>query len=103
MHPARLLRAAGVSKDFLVQMRQEARSLALTLKENAEKRKRTTEATATIAAQIRKGFGIVAVMEGIVMLHASHHVIEWRSMRSLKKKVGRPRKVRPRKKRLPPA
>ena len=99
---ARLLRAAGVSKDFLVQMRQEARSLALTIKDNAAHRQHRTQATATIASEIKKAQAIVAVLEGLVMLHAPGNIDEWRMMRSLKKKVGRPRKVRPRAKRLPP-
>ena len=95
MPHAKLLRSAGVSKDFLVQMRQEARSLALTTKENATRRKRRTEATATIASEIRKGLAVVATLEGLVLLHASpDQVDQWRSTRRRMKKVGRPRKPR---------
>lgn len=101
MPHARLLRAAGVSKDFLLQMRQEARSLALTLKENAELRRRRAEATAAIAAEIRKGQSILAVLDGLVLLHAPQNIDQWRLLRGTQKKIGRPRKIRPRRKSAP--
>lgn len=103
MPHARLLRAAGVSKEFLLQMRQEAHALALTTKENAAKRKHRTEATAAIAAEIKKGLAIVATLEGLVLLHASpEEVNHWRSTRQRRKKLGRPRKPRRRRPSLTP-
>ena len=100
MPHVKVLRAAGVSKDFLLQMRQEAHALALSLKQNAEKRKRRTEATATIASEIRKARSIVATLDGLVMLNATAEAQkEWRGARRPSKKVGRPRKVRRRKSR----
>ena len=103
MPHARLLRAAGVSKDFLIQMRQEAHALALTTRENAAKRKRRTEATAAIAAEIKKGLAIVATLEGLVLLHATPENVDLlRNTRRRMKKVGRPRKPRRRKPSLTP-
>lgn len=97
MPHARLLSSAGVSKDFLRQMRHEARALALTTRENAESRRRRRQATTALAAELRKGLGIVAVMEGIVMLHDPRNVEQWRIFRRIPKKLGRPRTVRRRK------
>lgn len=100
MPHARLLRSAGLSKDFLREMRHEARGLALTIKQSAEGRRRLREATATIASELKKGLGILSVMEGLVMLHAPRDKEEWQFARRIPKKVGRPRTVRRRKPRV---
>lgn len=101
MPHSRLLSSAGVSKDFLRQMRHEARGLALTTRENAASRDRRRKATASLAAEVKKGLAILAVLEGIVMLHAApNDVREWRDTRRIPKKIGRPRKVRRRKPRV---
>jgi hypothetical protein len=100
MPHARLLRSAGVSKDFLREMRHEARGLALTTKQSAEGRRRRREATATIASELKKGLGILSVMEGLIMLHAPREMEQWRLARRIAKKVGRPRTVRRRKPRV---
>lgn len=60
MPHARLLSSAGVSKDFLRQMRHEARGLALTTRENGESRRRRRQATTALAAELKKGLNIVA-------------------------------------------
>jgi hypothetical protein len=96
MPHTRLLVSAGVNKDVLRQMRHEARGLALTTKENVESRRRRRQATAGLAAELKKGTAIVAVMEGMVMLHDRSNIEEWRIMRRIPKKVGRPRRRRPR-------
>jgi hypothetical protein len=82
-------------------MRHEARGLALTTKENAASRDRRRQATASLASEVKKGLGMLAVMEGIVLLHAApKELAQWRIMRRIPKKVGRPRKVRHRKPRV---
>jgi hypothetical protein len=100
---ARLLRSAGVSKDFLRQMRHEARGLALSAKAAADTRRQRREATATLASELKKGLAIVAVMEGIVQLHGSRDLLDqWRTYRRIPKKIGRPRNPRRRKKAAAP-
>ena len=83
MPHARLLASAGVNKDFLRQMRQEARGLAITTRESSEFRRRRRQATAGLAAELKKGRGIVAVMEGMVMLHDRSNIEEWRILRRI--------------------
>lgn len=102
MPHAKLLSSAGVGKDFLKQMNHEARSLALTAKENAASRRRRAGLTAEIASELKKGLAILAVIEGMVVLHGTRdQIADWRMMRRRPKKLGRPRKVRPRGKRHP--
>lgn len=100
MPHSRLLAAAGVTRDFLREMRHEARRLALAAKQSAETRRRRSEATAAIASELKKGLAILAVLEGMVMLHAPQSMEQWKLARSVPKKVGRPRKIRRRKPRV---
>ena len=95
MPHAKLLSAAGVSKDFLRQMRHEARGLALTIKENAAIRRARADATRTLAAELRKAQHIVSVIDGIVHLNGTRDFIDdYMVIRQPFKKVGRPRKPR---------
>lgn len=102
MPHVKLLAAAGVTKDFLRQMNHEARSLALTVKQNAELRRRRVEVTAAIASELKKGLDILAVIEGIVVIHGTPDQVSlWRTVRKRRKKLGRPRTIRKRKSRPP--
>jgi hypothetical protein len=98
MPHTRLLSAAGVSKDFLREMRHEARGLALTVKQNDAIRRRNADATRTLAQELRKGLDILSVIDGILRLHATRDFLtQYDVMRRRRKKVGRPRKIRHRK------
>jgi hypothetical protein len=91
---ARLLASAGCSKDFLRQLRQEARALALAVKTTEKARQRTSVATAAIAAEFKKAMKTVTVIEGLVMLNyggdpATQAV--WRRTRRVSARIGRPK------------
>lgn len=101
MPHARLLASAGVSKDFLREMRQEARGLAMATRETADARSRRREATASIASELKKGRAVLSTITGILMLNAPENRMHWETMGRLGKKIGRPRKIRHRKPRPP--
>ena len=101
----KLLSAAGYSREFLRQLRQEAKDLALAANKTQAARLRCAQATATIAAELRKGMRTLTVMEGLVMHHHGSNdlaVSIWRNRRRVTKRIGRP-KTRTRANSRPPA
>lgn len=92
---AKLLRSAGCSKEFLSELRHEARSLALSAKTAAQGRRERAAATAGIAAEFRKVQKTLTILEGLVMLHFATQpalIAEWRGDRRVSKRLGRPPK-----------
>ena len=93
----KLLRAAGVSREFLQRFRAEAKQLALQAKTTRDARQRLTRATAAIEAELRKGRRTAGILEGLVMLHAGHDetfMKMWKHERRVGKRIGRPKKRR---------
>jgi hypothetical protein len=90
----KLLSSAGYSKDFLRQFRQEARDLALVVKNAESARLRRTKATDAIAAEFKKAMRTVMVIEGLVMHHLGsdkNTVAHWKNRRRVSARIGRPR------------
>ena len=91
---ARLLSAAGLSKDYLRAFRQEARDLGLAAKNAESARARRSKATHALAAEFRKAMKTLTVIEGLVMLHhgsGKNAVQHWKTRRRVSKRIGRPR------------
>jgi hypothetical protein len=91
---AKLLAAAGYSKEYLRDLRKEARALALTARTTEHARKRRSEVTATITDEFKKGMKTLMVIEGIVFREfAASPAIQrfWRNRRKVSARMGRPR------------
>ncbi len=71
MPHAALLRSAGITKDYLRQIRHEARSLALADRQRSASAANRKSATRGIAAEITKGIGTLGVIGGMITIHAS--------------------------------
>lgn len=89
-----LLRSAGVTKDFLRDLKAEARALALSTRERETWLARRSEATRIIRAEITKGLGAISTLDGLVALHAPEQLDGFRGVSGIHARVGRPRKVK---------
>jgi len=99
MPHAKLLRSAGISKDYLRQMRQEARGLALLASSRRSSRANRSRATRGIAAEISKALHTLGVIGGMVAIHAPDELGTWKKATGVQAPVGRPRQ--PRRRRRP--
>ena len=88
------LRSAGITKDFLRELKQEARTLALSTRELEDARRRRALATRTVKSEITRGLGALSTLEGLIALHAPDQLSSWKNITGVSKKLGRPRKVR---------
>lgn len=91
---AKLLAAAGYSREYLRDLRKEARALALTARTTEHARKRRSEVTAAIAGEFTKGMKTLMVIEGIVLREFAHSpdiLRFWRNRRKVSARMGRPR------------
>ena len=93
----RLLSAAGVGPEFMAAFRTEATRLAEATKQRRASVAERSRASRGIAKEIKHGFAALSVMEGLVSLHAPHEMKGWLIVSRPSKKVGRPRKIRRRK------
>jgi hypothetical protein len=94
---ARLLKSAGIDRAFIENYRERARELDTLVKRNAAARKKRADASAGIAKELKNGLLILGVIGGLIGLHAPQHVAYWQICSGVKKKLGRPRKIRRRK------
>lgn len=98
-----LLRSAGISKDDLRAMRQEARGLALAVKTNAVTRQRRADVTRGVATEIKKGLLTVQSINGLVMLRYRGLEELWSIANRNHPPVGRPPRKRPHRRRQLPS
>jgi hypothetical protein len=90
----KLLASAGYPKDFLLEMRNEADIIAQAVKRSEDARRKRAHATASLAAELKKGMHAVTVMEGILAAKlASDPVfrVKWQAARRVTARIGRPR------------
>ena len=97
MKHAKVLRAAGVSKEFVTQFRAEATELSLKARDTRVARQRLTRATAGIAAELKKARRTRGILDGLVLLHMGGDKLAmhmWNHDRRIGARIGRPRKRR---------
>lgn len=93
----KLLASAGYSKDFLLEMRKEADTIALAVKRSDKARQIRARATASMTAEFKKANGAVTVMEGILAARLAKDEVfrvRWKAARRVTARMGRPRKRR---------
>lgn len=93
----RLLSSAGVGPEFMAEFRAEATRLAEATRQRKATVAERSRASQGIAREIKKGFAALSIMEGLVALHLPGEMKGWLIVSRPSKKVGRPRKVRRRK------
>lgn len=98
---AALLRSANISHDFLREMLQEARGLALAVKTNADERRKRANVTRDVARELKRAFETTRTLGGLVKLHYPTLEERWDAMDRISPPVGRPRRKRTRSKVLP--
>lgn len=90
---SKLLSSAGYSKQFIQEMRDEARQLASATRQNERVRQRQSQATRALAAEFQKAAKSVTVIEGILTPRlAAEPSLEatWRNARRVTARTGRP-------------
>lgn len=92
-----LLGKAGHPPDFLSQMRREAHDLQLSARRSETARNRRSLATRDLAEELSKGMETLTEIEGMVMtLYGSdkQRMAQWKDLRRVHKRMGRPRRQR---------
>lgn len=89
-----LLVAAGLSAEFLDEMRREAQDLRLSARRSDSARNRRSLATRDLAEELAKGMMILDQLEGLVLAHHwnnKHTMRYWQQWRRVPRRMGRPR------------
>jgi hypothetical protein len=92
---AKLLAAAGCSREYMREFRNEARDLALVSRRSEAARRRQRETTQRLAEEFRKAMKTVMVVEGLIMLHCGRDevaLVGWKHARRVTARLGRPKK-----------
>jgi len=85
----------GMERRFLAALRKGIRDLKRWHKATPAAKRHAIDATAEVAAGLRHGRRLVAVLDGLAMAHGEHHrgfYERWRHTRKIPRKTGRPRK-----------
>lgn len=91
---AKLLRSAGITTDFLRQMRQEARGLALVITARRSSAANRSRATRGIADELSRSLRTLGVIQGILTIHAPGLLEGWKTISGVHAPIGRPRNIR---------
>src|SRR5437773_6967373 len=81
---------AGHPITLLADLKREAQTLASAVGYTDKRRKQKARATLSLSREFKKAMGMVTVTEGILMSHGAD-MREWRGVRRLEAKQGRPK------------